>query len=502
MTDPGCGLEPDRATLDGWLAELGAPALAQLDRLAQMPAAGPVGKAGLTIADEVSVAIPEAPLPGGAPRIAALLERAASASLLTSGPGYLAYVPGGGLPSAAIADLVACLYNRYTGLSAAAPALCRLEADVLAWLAAEFGLPGSARGLLTSGGSLANLGALVTARFARFGDSGDFRAARIYASSQAHHSVIKAVRIAGIPPVNVRTIAVDGRMRMRIDALVDAIDRDLADGATPLCVVSAAGTTNSGAVDPLADIAALCRRHGIWHHVDAAYGGAFVLCDEGRRRLAGISDADSITFDPHKGMFLPYGTGCLLVRDGDLLRAAHHMHAPYLQDFDALDRTGEPPSPTEYGPELSRDFRGVRLWLPLLLHGAGAFRRALVEKLALAERLHAGLADRIAAGLPIDIVDAPQLSTVTWRARRRDGEPLSDWNARNAAMLARVNARARVHLSSTVLPLPGPTAEGPAFTQRACVLSFRTHAPHVDACVEDVVHEAAAAVPFASDGAS
>jgi len=485
-------LEPDRATIEGWLAAFADVALGRLAELDRTPAAGPVGAAGLAIANEVAVAIPEEPLPGGAARIAALFDRAASASLLTNGPGYLAYVPGGGLPSAAIADFVACLYNRYTGLSAAAPALCRLEADVLAWLAREFGLPTSTRGLLTSGGSLANLAAVVTARFARFGDGGDFRPARVYASSQAHHSVAKAVRIAGIPPTNVRTIAVDDRMRMRIDALADAIADDLAAGAVPLLVVSAAGTTNSGAIDPLADVAELCRRHGVWHHVDAAYGGAFVLCDEGRRRLAGIADADSVTFDPHKGMFLPYGTGCLLVREGELLRAAHDMHAPYLQDFDALDRTGEPPSPTEYGPELSRDFRGVRLWLPLLLHGAGAFRRALAEKLALAERLHAALAERIERGLSIDIVDPPQLSTVTWRARRRVGERLSDWNARNAAMLARVLARARVHLSSTLLPLPttsgGPDGSdsGPAFTQRACVLSFRTHARHVDACVEDV----------------
>jgi aromatic-L-amino-acid decarboxylase len=261
----------------------------------------------------------------------------------------------------------------------------------------------------------------------------------------------------------------------------------------PLAVVSAAGTTNSGAIDPLADIAELCRREGVWHHVDAAYGGAFVLCDEGRRRLAGIEAADSITFDPHKGMFLPYGTGCLLVRDGERLRAAHHMHAPYLQDFDALDRAGEPPSPTEYGPELSRDFRGLRLWLPLVLHGAGAFRRALTEKLELAQRLHDGLA---AIDPPLEIVDPPQLSVVTWRTPRRAGETVARWNARNAAMLARVNARGRVHLSSTVLPSPGdPGPDGAAgeaaFTQRACVLSFRTHARHVDACIEDVRFESA-----------
>jgi aromatic-L-amino-acid decarboxylase len=316
--------------------------------------------------------------------------------------------------------------------------------------------------------------------------------------------VTKAVRLAGIPPKNVRTIAVDARLRLDVAALEAAIAEDRSLGLVPTLVVSAAGTTNSGAIDPLAAIAEVCRREGVWHHVDAAYGGAFVLCDEGRRRLDGIEMADSITFDPHKGMFLPYGTGCLLVRDGERLRAAHHMHAPYLQDFEALDRAGEPPSPTEYGPELSRDYRGLRLWLPLVLHGAGAFRRALTEKLDLALRLHDGLAG---ADVPIEIVDAPQLSTVTWRTPRRSGETLAHWNARNATMLGRVNAKQRVHLSSTVLPAPampgesgesgesgeigtGPTglpATVAAFTQRACVLSFRTHASHIDACIEDVV---------------
>jgi aromatic-L-amino-acid decarboxylase len=217
-------------------------------------------------------------------------------------------------------------------------------------------------------------------------------------------------------------------------------------------------------------------------HVDAAYGGAFVLCDAGRQRLAGIEQADSITFDPHKGMFLPYGTGCLLVRDGAQLRRAHAEGADYLQDFEAMDRAGEPPSPAEYGPELSRDYRGLRLWLPLMLHGARAFRDALTEKLALAERLHAALQALTAAGAPLEIVASPQLSVVPFRLRRGPGESLATWNARSAALLQAINARQRVYLSSTALPV----ADGLAFTLRACVLSFRTHARHVEACVDDV----------------
>ncbi|MBX7081575.1 MAG: aminotransferase class V-fold PLP-dependent enzyme [Nannocystaceae bacterium] len=480
-------LEPDRATLEAWLAEVARAGFDALEALPHARAAGPLGAEATAIAQAVRLDFAEAPHDGGIASLVARVVAASEASLNTIGPGYLAYVPGGGIPSAALADLLACLLNRFTGLTAAAPALCRLEADVLTWLAGEFGLPAGAGGLLTSGGSLANLSALVAARHAVLGDDGRLSDARLYVSSQAHGSVEKAARIAGIPAANLCRVATDERLRMDPQALADAIARDRAAGLRPFAVVSSAGTTNTGVIDPLPAIATVAAAAGLWHHVDAAYGGAFVLCDEGRARLEGIARADSIAFDPHKGMFLPYGTGCLLVRDAARLRAAHQLDAPYLQDFDRLDRRDEVPSPTEHGPELSRDFRGLRLWLPLLLHGVGAFRAALSEKLALAQRLHAALADAAARGVPIELLAPPELSIVAWRARRRDGEDHGAWQARNAQWLARIVARGRVHLSSTVVPDGDGT---PCFTMRACVLSFRTHAAHVDAAVEDIVQTA------------
>jgi aromatic-L-amino-acid decarboxylase len=172
----------------------------------------------------------------------------------------------------------------------------------------------------------------------------------------------------------------------------------------------------------------------------------------------------------------------LLVRDGDALARAHRSEADYLQDFDALGRTGEPPSPSDYSPELSRDFRGLRLWLPLILHGAAAFRDALDEKLALTHRFHDGLRARIEAGAPLEIVAAPQLSTVAFRLRRRPGEGLDVFNHRNAALLAGINAGDHAYLSSTNLPVE----DGAAFTLRVCVLSFRTHAQIIDACLADI----------------
>lgn len=473
-------LEPDRETRDRWLQILAQVGLDHVDGLEGAPTAPLVGPPGFARGAEVSQPIPEAPLPGGPEAIADLLRRASEASLPTTHAGYFAYIPGGGLFAGPLADAVAGQLNRYTGIAAAAPGLARLEADVLRWLAHEFGFGEDARGLFTSGGSLANFSAIVAARHDRLGAAPDLRQATVYTSSQVHHSVAKSVQLAGIPIENVRAVPVDARLRMDAQALSAAVDADLRSNRTPFLVVSSGGTTNTGAIDPLGAISEVSRTHGLWHHVDGAYGGAFVLCEEGKRRLSGIETADSVSFDPHKGMFLPYGTGCLLVREGAKLRAAHDVGASYLQDLSADELV---PSPADYGPELSRDARGLRPWLALMLHGAAAFRQALDEKLHLATSLYDDLESAIADGLPLELVDAPQLSTLAFRLRR-DGaaEPLERWNGRNAAFLDRINARGRAYLSSTTLPV----TDGQAFTLRVCVLSFRTHAPHVAACLDDI----------------
>ncbi len=481
MPDREHRLEPAREVQERWLDALRQLVLDHLAGLETADAAGPVGADAKAIVDAVTREIGEEPLPGGIDEVARILEQATGASLNAAGPGYLAYIPGGGIYTAALADFVANALNRYTGFAAPAPALFRLEQDVLAWLCRSFGYGTGARALLTSGGSSANLAAVVTARQEHFGDAGNFERAIVYTSTQAHHSVAKAVRLAGIPAANVRMVAVDEAFRLKVDALAAAIAADRAKGARPFLVIGAAGTTNTGAVDPLSAMADLCSAERLWFHVDGAYGGAFALCDTGRTRLAGLSRADSITFDPHKGMFLPYGTGCLLVREGQKLHLAHHLAAEYLQDLGSLPGT-VPWSPAELGPELSRDFRGLRLWLPLMLHGAGAFRDALTEKLALADRFTEGLEGLIAAGAPIEIVARPQLSLVAFRLGPKHDEIVEDWNRRNVAFLAAINAKNRVHLSSTLLPTP----RGNAFTLRVCVLSFRTHARHIDACLEDV----------------
>jgi aromatic-L-amino-acid/L-tryptophan decarboxylase len=473
-------LEPNAETRREWMSAVAEHVLELLRTIPLRAAAGRVGAAGSKLAEQHRATIGEQPLTGGIARALELIAGSMDAALETAGPGYLAYVPGGGLYAAALADLIADVGNRFTGYAMAAPGWVRLEQDVLDWLIDEFGYERGARALLTSGSSLANFTALVTARHHHFGDCGDYSRALIYTSTQAHHSVAKAARMLGIPAANLRAINVDELFRMDVDDLREQIEADRHRGLRPFCVVAAAGTTNTGAIDPLPELAQLCHREDLWLHVDGAYGGAFVLAPSGRARLRGLAEADSISFDPHKGMFLPYGTGCLLVRDGSRLAAAHTLDADYLRDFDS----SETPSPAHLGPELSRPFRGLRLWLPLMLHGARAFRDGLEEKLALAQLCADELDRRAAAGAPLEIVARPQLSTVVFRLAREPDEALDAWNARNVALLERINARNRAYLSSTLLPV----ADGLAVSLRVCVLSFRTHRERIDALLEDLDH--------------
>ena len=262
------------------------------------------------------------------PLLAALFDEWIPRSYNTASPGYLAFIPSGGIFPAALADLISNGVNRYTGVWRAAPALVQLESNALDWLRDWMQFPASTRGVFTTGGSTANLAAIVCARERRLGP--DIRSGVMYASDQVHHSVVKSARLAGVMPDRIRSIPVDEAFRMRIDALEDAIRRDKAAGLMPFLVVSSAGTTNTGAVDPLSDIGAVCRARGLWHHVDGAYGAFFHMCPELRPLLAGLPQADSLTLDPHKGLFLPYGTGALLVADGDVLKAAYSVTASYM----------------------------------------------------------------------------------------------------------------------------------------------------------------------------
>jgi aromatic-L-amino-acid decarboxylase len=397
-----------------------------------------------------------------------IFDRAIRTSFNTAGPGYLAYIPGGGLFPSALADLIANAVNRYVGVWVAAPALVQLELNVVRWFCAAMGYGAGSGGVLTSGGSLSNLTAIVTARRERLPE--DFRTGVIYTSTQTHHSVRKSAVLAGFPESAVREVAVDERQEMQVDDLRARIAEDRRAGLEPFLVVGSAGTTNTGAVDPLDELADLARDEGLWLHVDGAYGAFFMLTERGRAAMKGIGRADSITLDPHKGLFLPYGTGCLLVRDEATLRRAHATFADYMpvmqHDADFVDFC-------DLSPELSRDFRGLRVWLPIKLFGLDAFRDALDEKLDLAR----WAANEIRRLPDVEIVCEPRLSLLAFRIVA-EGADEETQDVMNRDLMQRINARQNVYLTGTVV-------DG-RFAIRICVLSFRTHADRMELCLEDL----------------
>jgi aromatic-L-amino-acid/L-tryptophan decarboxylase len=458
-------LEPSADEMQRLVREAMARIVAHVESLPDQPASRVKG--AFRLARTLGEPLPEEGTPFHK-LLDLLFRRAVPASLNTAGPGYLAYIPGGGLFHTAVADLIADAVNRYTGISAAAPALVQLEANVLDWLRDICGFPPETRGLLTSGGSISTLIALVTARRERLPE--DFLKGTLYVSDQTHHALAKSALLAGFPAANVRMVPSDERFRIRLDALEEQIAEDRRRGLTPFLVAGNAGTTNTGAVDPLPELAEIARRHGLWFHVDGAYGGFFRLTEEGRTTLRGLELADSLVLDPHKSLFLPYGTGALLVRDGAALRRTHTAEADYLpavaDDPAVLDFA-------EMGPELTRPYRGLRLWLPIKLLGIAPFRDALQEKLELAREA----ADAVRRMPGIEMVAEPELSLFAFRQVRPDLDgPALD--RLNLAFLKRINERKRVFLTGTWL-------RG-RFVLRVCVLSFRTHRERMAMAVEDI----------------
>jgi len=442
-----------------------------VDSLPSQPAADVAG--GAELARSLVEPLPEHGVPVSEV-LELVFERALPKSFNTAGPGYLAYIPGGGILHTAVAELIAAAVNRYVGVWIAAPGLAQLEANVIRWFCGITGFGSGSSGFLTSGGSLANFSAVVAARRNLLGD--DFLSGTIYASDQVHHSILKAAMLAGFPAGNVREVSSDRVFRMRCDELAAAIAADKKSGHSPLMVVASAGTTNTGAVDDLQEVAAIARRHGMWFHVDAAYGGFFMLTERGRRAMRGIEQADSVVLDPHKGLFVPYGTGSLLVRDGAALKRAHAVGADYMppmqQDEDLIDFC-------QVSPELSRPFRGLGVWLPIKLLGINPFRRSLDEKLDLAQ----WACEQLKQVDGMEIVAEPQLSVVAFRLTR-PGMDTEALNRLNRDFLDRVNSRKHVYLTGTLL--------SGQFTVRICVLSFRTHRDRLEQAMEDIRAAAAA----------
>ncbi len=377
-------------------------------------------------------------------------------------PRDLAWVPGGGVYASALGDLVAAVGNCFAGYYPSNPGAALLENRLAEWIAAVVGYPReTSGGTLTSGGSIGALTAVAAARDAKGLTAAVFRKTVVYATDQQHYSVRKAVHIAGLAEAVFRRIPVDAAYRMDAAALAAQVARDRREGLRPWLVITSAGTTNTGAIDPLASVSDISRREGLWHHVDAAYGGFFRLVPARRRLFDGIETSDSAVLDPHKSLFLPYGVGAVVLREAKHLDV-FRFRAPYLVDAPQAE-----PSPSERSVELTRHFRAMRMFFPLFLYGVAPFVAALEEKWRLAQVLQAELDTwpEIETGPP------PQLSTVCFRVRRPGLTP-EETDRVNRELLGAFEASGRFFVTATIL--------AGQFWLRPSIGVFRTHAEHID----------------------
>ncbi|WP_120674171.1 pyridoxal phosphate-dependent decarboxylase family protein [Streptomyces hoynatensis] len=433
------------------MARLAAPGLVEeaARRLAaywrEVPGLAP-GRAESARGLAERLAAPPGEEPGDGERLLDLLGRAVGAGEETGSPRHLAYIPSAGLPASAVGALLAAGFNRVTAIPDLSPAMIALEDGLLRWLCGVFGLPAGAIGTLQTGASLSTLTAVVAAREDRLGEA--TARATAYTTVHTHEVARRALRVAGLPPSCLRTVPTTGDLRMDPAAASRLIEADRRAGRTPFLLLANAGTAVSGTVDPLPELAALARREGLWLHVDAAYGGGFRLTERGRRRLAGIEQADSLCVDAHKSLFAPFGAGVLLVRDAATLRRAFALEADCMAE---VSGGGDLPTYSDLGPELSRESRALRLWLPLHLHGLRAFREVLDRMLDLAAEAHRALGAHPA----LRAGPVPDLSIVTFRLRHGGDRA-------NRDLLRRVNATGALRLGGA--PVNG------RFSLRMCLL--------------------------------
>ena len=378
--------------------------------------------------------------------------------------GHLGYIAGGGVYTSALADYMAAATNRFTGIFYACPGGVRMENYLLRWMCQMVGYPDTALGNISSGGSIANLSAITTARDVKKIKARDIEYCVIYLTQEVHHCVQKAFRIAGMQESTIRYIPMDREYRMDTSFLLEQIQKDKQAGLKPFMVIGSAGTTNTGAVDPLEDIGNIAKEYDLWFHVDAAYGGFFLLCPEMKAIFKGIELSDSIAIDPHKGLFLSYGIGALLVKDVQALYNTHHYTAGYMQDSFNLH---DDPAPSDLSPELTRHFRGLRMWLSLQLFGVAPFRAALEEKVLLCRYFY----DKIQQ-LGFEVGTYPQLSIAIFRYVPQNGEA----NAFNDQLVEAFKKDGRLFLSSTTL-------DG-KYWIRFAVCSFRTHMAQIALALE------------------
>jgi glutamate/tyrosine decarboxylase-like PLP-dependent enzyme len=335
-----------------------------------------------------------------------LKEQLFSNMLHVDHPRFFAFVPGPNNFVSVMADALAAGFNTFTGTWFAGSGPAQAELIVIDWLRQICGLPEGSGGLFVSGGSMANLTGLAAGRHDKLGD--DLTDAVAYIGEQCHSSVARALRVLGVAKDNIRAIPSAANFRMSVDALNEAIKVDRESGQRPFCVVANAGTTNTGAVDPLPEISEVCKREDLWFHVDGAYGAPAILTDKGAELLAGLELADSLSLDPHKWLFQSFETGCVLVRDRAKLLRMFQVMPEYLRDTEGVS---DEVNFGNYGVQLTRSFRALKLWLSIRAFGLASFRRAIERGMEIAETAERELA----ATDGWEIVTPAQLAVVTFR---------------------------------------------------------------------------------------
>jgi glutamate/tyrosine decarboxylase-like PLP-dependent enzyme len=384
-------------------------------------------------------------------------------------PRFFGYVPGAGTWPAALGDLIAAATNIDAGAWREAAGPSQLELTVLDWFRTWIGYPSEAAGVLVSGGSAANLTAIACAREALIGPMSTRIMA--YASDQTHSSVARAARHLGFRPDQIRVLPTDARFRVRPNELADAMDADVAAGRIPFMVIANAGTTSTGAVDPLDAIARICRERGAWLHVDGAYGAFAVLTERGRSALEGLELADSVTLDPHKWLAMPFEVGCLMVRDGATLERAFELHPEYLTDR----RAGTPTvNFADRGLQLTRASRAIKVWLAIQTFGLEAFRDSIDRAIDLTVE-----AQRRIEGDPrLELITPASLGILTFRQRGGADETPDVVDRRNEAIVAMLAMSGDVLLTSTVI--------GGRYAIRLCILNHTSGANDVAHALERV----------------
>ncbi|HZD81070.1 MAG TPA: pyridoxal-dependent decarboxylase [Actinomycetota bacterium] len=448
-----------------------------LRRLPELPVTR--GRSADQVRDAVAIPIPEDPMPDDA-LFDHLREMTFEHSTYPGHPRFLAYITGAGTVPGAAADLLAAGLNMNLGGWLLSPAATEIELALTRWFARRFGLPEEAGGLIVSGGAMANFVALKVARDRRAGWDVRTEGVRtgpplaIYLSEETHVVSTRAADLLGIGTAGVRAIPVDEGYRIRMDLLRAAIGRDRDEGIRPVAVVGSAGTVATGAVDPLDALADLCAEEGIWFHVDGAYGGPAAFAPDLRPLLSGIERADSIAFDPHKWLYTPHSGGCVLVRDLQHLADSFAVHATYVQQD--KERTGRGLDFTQLGPQFSRGFWALKIWLSLLAHGARAYRERISHDAALARYL----GERVRERPGFELVCPVGLSICCFRYVPSDLPEGPDREAYldllNERLMTEIQQDGRVFISNAVL--------GERFVLRVCIVNFRTESEDLDAVLE------------------